>query len=185
MADTEKNLLEAAVRLFSRYGVKRTSMSDLATEAGVSRQTLYHVFRNKDEVLRALIRAYTDDLIAGIESGLEGVQALGDQLDVVFAKMVVAGFEFVETTPNAQDIIDGFNAAGQEELEASAERFRALLERLFSPHGEALAHAGLSASELAEFVQRTAKAASHAARDKDQLLRQLKTLKQLCLTACR
>ena len=46
--------------MFSRYGVKRTSMVDLAQEAGVSRQTLYNVFRNKDDVLRALIRAYTE-----------------------------------------------------------------------------------------------------------------------------
>ncbi|SDB45349.1 transcriptional regulator, TetR family [Bauldia litoralis] len=35
-------------------------MGDLAKEAGVGRQTLYNVFRNKDDVLGALIRAYTE-----------------------------------------------------------------------------------------------------------------------------
>ncbi|MEQ8700219.1 MAG: TetR family transcriptional regulator [Bauldia litoralis] len=183
MTKTEKNILDAAVRLFSRYGVKRTSMGDLAQEAGVSRQTLYNAFKNKDDVLRALIRLYTEEALAEIEAALDLVQALGDQLDIVFDKMVVAGFDLVATMPNAQDLIDGFNSAGKEEMGASAEKFRVVIERILSPHHAALAKAGLTPSNLSDFVQRSAKAAGGTARDKDQLVSHLRTLKHLCLAA--
>jgi len=183
MATTEKEILDAAVRMFSRYGVKRTSMADLAQEAGISRQTLYNAYKNKDDVLRALIRSYTEDALSAIESGLANAQDLGDQLDIVFDRMVFDGFDLVRDMPNAQDIIDGFNAAGQEELNASAEKFRLVIERILSPRQEALARAGLTPSELSDFVQRSAKAASSAARDRDHLTRLLKSLKHLCLAA--
>ena len=183
MTDRDKYILDAAVRLFSRYGVKRTSMGDLAEEAGVARQTLYNAYKNKDDVLRALIRYHTDMAIDEIEAGLDGVQALGDQLDIIFNRMSVAGFDLVQATPNAQDIIEGFNAIGQRELEASAEKFRAVIERILSPHEAALLRSGLTAIGLSDFVQRSAKAASSDARDRDHLIGQLNTLKNLCQVA--
>ena len=184
MTQIEKEILDAAVRMFSRYGVKRTSIADLAQEAGVSRQTLYNSYKNKDDVLRALIRSYTDTAMIEIQDGLTNTDALGGQLDVVFDKMALAGFDFVQATPNAQDIIDGFNAAGKAEIDASAERFRAVIESLLIPHRAALANSGLTPADLSDFLQRSAKAASSAAQDRDHLVRQLMTLKQLCLAAC-
>jgi len=115
--------------------------------------------------------------------GLDGVQALGDQLDIIFNRMSVAGFDLVQATPNAQDIIEGFNAIGQRELEASAEKFRAVIERILSPHEAALLRSGLTAIGLSDFVQRSAKAASSDARDRDHLIGQLNTLKTLCQVA--
>ena len=50
MNEREKKIIEAAVEVFHRYGVKRASMSDIADEAGVSRQTVYNAFSNKDEL---------------------------------------------------------------------------------------------------------------------------------------
>ena len=184
MTQIEKEILDAAVRMFSRYGVKRTSIADLAQEAGVSRQTLYNSYKNKDDVLRALIRSYTDTAMIEIQDGLTNTDALGGQLDVVFDKMALAGFDFVQATPNAQDIIDGFNAAGKAEIDASAEKFRAVIESVLIPHQAALTNSGLTPADLSDFLQRSAKAASSAAQDRDHLVRQLMTLKQLCLAAC-
>ena len=183
MTDRDKYILDAAVRLFSRYGVKRTSMGDLAEEAGVARQTLYNAYKNKDDVLRALIRYHTDMAIDEIKAGLDGVQDLGDQLDIIFNRMSVAGFDLVQATPNAQDIIEGFNAIGQMELAASAEKFRSVIERILSPYETVLAGSGLSSADLSDFVQQSAKAASSEARDRDHLIGQLNTLKKLCLAA--
>jgi len=183
MTDRDKYILDAAVRLFSRYGVKRTSMGDLAEEAGVARQTLYNAYKNKDDVLRALIRYHTDMAIDEIKAGLDGVQDLGDQLDIIFNRMSVAGFDLVQATPNAQDIIEGFNAIGQMELAASAEKFRSVIERILSPYETVLAGSGLSSADLSDFAQQSAKAASSEARDRDHLIGQLNTLKKLCLVA--
>ena len=48
MEQREVKIVDAAFRVFSRYGVKRTTMNDIAEEAGLVRQTLYTVYKNKD-----------------------------------------------------------------------------------------------------------------------------------------
>ncbi|KRE22120.1 hypothetical protein ASE66_27130 [Bosea sp. Root483D1] len=50
-----EQVAEAALRLFARYGYKRTSMDDIAREAGVARATLYLHFKGKDDVFRAML----------------------------------------------------------------------------------------------------------------------------------
>ena len=42
--ETEARIVAAAIQCFVRYGARKTSMADIATAAGVSRQTLYDSF---------------------------------------------------------------------------------------------------------------------------------------------
>ena len=49
-----RRVLEAGLTLFSRHGFKRTSMADIAREAGVARATLYLRFADKRAVFEAL-----------------------------------------------------------------------------------------------------------------------------------
>ena len=185
MIEREKTILDAAVRVFSRYGVKRTTMNDLAREAGISRQTLYNAFRNKDDILRALIRVYSEQAVAEIEAGLKSVEGLGPGLDLAFEKIAVQPFDMIRASPNAEDIVEGFNATSQAELAAAAESSRVVIERILSPHEDALSRAGLSAAGLSDLVQRAAKAAKSGARDRDHLLVLLGALRDLCLAAAR
>lgn len=84
MGNLQTEILDAAMRIFARYGVKRTSMSDLCEEVGVSRQSLYNRFRNKDDILRGLIERYTDQALLEITQELQGLNRLDQQLDVIF-----------------------------------------------------------------------------------------------------
>lgn len=54
-ADREKHesILAAAERLFVRYGFKKTTIEDVASEAGVGKGTIYSYFRGKEELLLA------------------------------------------------------------------------------------------------------------------------------------
>lgn len=49
-------IADAALRLFARYGYKRSSMDDIAREAGLAKATLYLHFKGKDEVFRSMLR---------------------------------------------------------------------------------------------------------------------------------
>jgi AcrR family transcriptional regulator len=55
VSDTEarSRLVDAARRCFERFGFEKTSLSDVAAEAGVTRRTVYRYFDNTDELLRA------------------------------------------------------------------------------------------------------------------------------------
>jgi AcrR family transcriptional regulator len=53
--DKRELLLDAAERVFCRLGYARTTIGSLATEAGVTRPTIYAYFPSKDDVFNALV----------------------------------------------------------------------------------------------------------------------------------
>lgn len=181
MNQREENIVEAAVRLFSRYGVKRTSMNDIAAEAGISRQTLYNAFSNKDEVLQATIRLFADRSVAGIEAGLESTNDLGERLDVIFRHVAIEHFDLLHASPNAEDIIAGFNASSQQEIAAATERTKAIIARVLEPYKGAIEKSGLTLDQFADFVQRSATAAKYNAGSRSHLLKLLAALKVAAL----
>ncbi|QDC08636.1 TetR/AcrR family transcriptional regulator [Oceanicola sp. D3] len=183
MNEAEQALLDAALQVFSRYGVKRSSMSDLCEEAGVSRQTFYNHFRNKGDILRALIRSFTERALAGIEAGRRTRSTLGEQLDLVFEQTVVAGYDMVAAMPNAEDFVDGVHDSSKEGMEAAHQQFRDVFAEILAPYAATLNDRGLDVVALSELLQRASKAAGLNARDRDHLLTQLATLRQLCLAA--
>lgn len=60
--ETRHAILDAAESVFYRKGVARTTLSDIATEAGVTRGAIYWHFANKGEVFDAMMRRAIDPL---------------------------------------------------------------------------------------------------------------------------
>ncbi len=58
------------MRVFLRYGFKKTSMDDIARAAGLSRQGLYLHYRTKEELFKAAVVAQTDSLRAARKAAL-------------------------------------------------------------------------------------------------------------------
>ena len=56
-----KAIRDAASQLFMTDGIERTSMDAIAQAAGVSKQTVYSHFKNKDELFRECVRAKIRD----------------------------------------------------------------------------------------------------------------------------
>jgi AcrR family transcriptional regulator len=61
---TRKRILEAALRLFNEFGTAAISTNRIAAEAGISPGNLYYHYRNKEEIIRALV----EDLLAAFEA---------------------------------------------------------------------------------------------------------------------
>jgi TetR/AcrR family transcriptional repressor of mexJK operon len=53
-------ILEAAKRMFTVHGYERTSMDQIANEAGVSKLTVYSHFGDKDALFAAAVRSHCD-----------------------------------------------------------------------------------------------------------------------------
>ena len=181
MDEREENIVEAAKAVFSRYGVKRTTMSDIAAEAGIVRQTLYNAFPNKDEILRATIRLHAERSLAAIEAGCAATADLGDQLDIVFKHLVISPYDQVRSSPHADEIIMGLSAAAQDEIAIVDERYRAAVEALLAPYARTLRSAGLTPSGLADLVHQSWVGFKHKARNKKHLVELLASLKILVL----
>ncbi|MFI6035892.1 TetR/AcrR family transcriptional regulator [Streptomyces sp. NPDC051315] len=53
-ADRLPEVLDATYQCLTRYGVRRTTMDDIASTMGVSRSAVYQYVRNKDDAFRRL-----------------------------------------------------------------------------------------------------------------------------------
>ena len=61
LASMDELIREAAARLFMSEGFERTSMDGIANAAGVSKQTIYSHFNNKDELFRGCVMTKTQE----------------------------------------------------------------------------------------------------------------------------
>ncbi|MGB8651334.1 MAG: TetR/AcrR family transcriptional regulator [Mycobacteriales bacterium] len=63
MSRTRTALLRATAECVARYGIRKTTMVDVAAKSGVAKATLYNHFRTKDDVLAALVEQRLADLV--------------------------------------------------------------------------------------------------------------------------
>jgi AcrR family transcriptional regulator len=77
-------ILEAAREELAAYGLRRTTLEDIAARAGVGRATLYRRFANRDTLLSALVAHEARRLIAYVDAQMRGQDSPSER--------VVAGF---------------------------------------------------------------------------------------------
>lgn len=178
MSDIRNDILNASVQVFMRYGVGRTRMGDIASEAGVVRQTLYSFFKNKDEILCAAIEHFGALSLLEIQKGWEAARTLGEKLDIYFEHSVLNSFDVISASVDARDMIGGYNEAGRAATRRTqAEKIAALtdvLEPCFKG-GDADAN---ESKELAEYIVLASLGARDLAQEKQQLERMLVQLKK-------
>lgn len=75
-----ERILDAARQLLSRYGLRRTSLADIADHAGVGRATLYRRFPNREALLGALIAREATGLIARVDEQIAPVESPQDRV---------------------------------------------------------------------------------------------------------
>jgi AcrR family transcriptional regulator len=56
--ELKERIIESASALFFRNGIKSMTMSDIANGLGISKRTLYEVFRDKEELLEGCLGYY-------------------------------------------------------------------------------------------------------------------------------
>jgi AcrR family transcriptional regulator len=61
--ETSEKIAHKAHALFIRYGIRSTSMDDIATDLGISKKTIYQFYSNKDSLVEALVDKATNENI--------------------------------------------------------------------------------------------------------------------------
>lgn len=54
--DYKERITEEAALMFRKYGIKSVTMDMLANQMGISKRTIYEVFRDKDELLSGVLK---------------------------------------------------------------------------------------------------------------------------------
>lgn len=75
--------LDAAARCFERYGIKRTTVPDAASEAGVSRATFYRRVGTIEETARMLLVREVHRLLTTVTPELDDLDCAEDLVGIV------------------------------------------------------------------------------------------------------
>jgi AcrR family transcriptional regulator len=88
-----ERIVDATLVCVARYGLAKTTVDDVAREAGLSRATLYRVFPGKQPLLEAVVARELDRLAVV----LDRAAATADSLDDALVALIVAGAQHLES----------------------------------------------------------------------------------------
>lgn len=80
-------ILNGAIEMFGRIGIRSVSMDDIAQELRISKKTIYHYFRNKEDLIVAMLKTHLDNDIKYYHSFCcgENINAIDVLLNVSIA----------------------------------------------------------------------------------------------------
>jgi AcrR family transcriptional regulator len=173
IGDTRREaLLEAAVVVFARYGFRKTSMDEVARAAGVSRQGLYLLFADKEELFR---RALTYKLARQLSTAVVVLSRTADALEgrLIAACDEWAG-QFIGTMgADAADLMCASTSLAGDTLA----HYEALFEKALAHAIEAspllnfCTSAGVSPADAAKALHATARGLKHGSHSRQEFVR--------------
>ena len=182
MSETKVKIIEAAINQFTRYGIKRVSMSDVADAADVSRQTLYSHFKNKELLVAEAMQVGIGMIFKKLEAAWNVASTKEEMIDAFLEICVLKPFETLLQNPDLSDLQQGIGKATYEiAKEHEAEKIGLLASQL-EEFEVTLASKGTSPQELAEFVVRTTTDMKYSTKTTDALQVLLKTLRASILS---
>lgn len=177
MDERQKSILNAAWTMFARYGFSKTTISDIANEAGVARQTVYNVFPGKEEILQAVVRIASEESLSAVEDAWGAAGSLEEKLAAFHTLGPISWFEAMRAAPDWAELMDGVDKAAKHEIAVMEKKWIASIQR-FLVNDELLPSNECSSSiEIAEFIYSTSKNAKYGAEDIEHLKRRLATIR--------
>jgi AcrR family transcriptional regulator len=152
--EKKESILTAATRLFDRFGFKKTSVDQIAKDAGVAKGTVYLAADTKEDLfyqaIHREVRAYTAELAKLIDP-----RKPADQL---LLETTLAGLAYVDRRPLVRDLVFGNHQLILPEWADRLEELRAvgrtnLLEIVRLGVRQGIFRADLEVDEVAEIIE--------------------------------
>ncbi len=123
-------ILDAALRLFGRYGYKRTSIDDIASEAQIAKGTVYLSFKSKEEIFRALCEDIARRLEDQAQQARDSDAPLADRILAILEAKFTFAFEIVRSSPHAAELMDSKNRLSGGVFERCSRRHQRILREV-------------------------------------------------------
>ncbi|POH62998.1 TetR family transcriptional regulator [Cryobacterium zongtaii] len=106
-SDTKKDqILDASLPVFCRYGFSKTTMTDIAEAAGVSRAALYLHFNNKEAVFQAGSRRAHATVMADVDAVLGESGPALERIDRAVTSYLQGLMDEISASPHGQELFD-------------------------------------------------------------------------------
>jgi AcrR family transcriptional regulator len=105
MIDAKENkkdqILNAASRVFAKYGFHKTTLDDIGDQVGMKKNSLYHYFSNKEEIFFEIIKLDAEEYFTKMEIELSVENNASDKLK----KFVLFSSEFWKKRANFYSLV--------------------------------------------------------------------------------
>jgi AcrR family transcriptional regulator len=120
-------ILDAALRVFGQYGYRRTSMDDIAREAGIGKGTIYLSFATKEEVFQALSQRLAQRMLAGAEAASRQPGTTADKLAAMHTAWFGTYADTIRRSPHAAELLDAKHQLSADLAAGAASRYKRLV----------------------------------------------------------
>ena len=131
----EARILNAALRCFARHGLSRTTMSDIAEAAGLSRTSLYKHYSNREAVFRALTVRVNEGVRRAVTEAAATSGTLAERLHAVAIARVIWAFDALHLSEHGHELIDAKDELCGAPTQETETEFVALLARIIASAG--------------------------------------------------
>ncbi len=131
-SDTADQLLDAALDQFTRHGYAKTTMSDIATAAGLSRTSLYKHYQAKDAVFADLSQRMNERVVDAVTSAATAPGGPAERLANVVHARIGWVYDLLNRGPFGHELINEKNQICGGHILATNDRFQSLLARLIA-----------------------------------------------------
>ena len=143
--ETAERVVRAARECFGRYGVQRTTMSDVAKAARISRQTLYNIVSGREELVEAVMVWRIREIADLLREAAAGQPTITDAI----VETSVAAVELGRSDPELTNLVETTGSARLFEMIAGpVPAINDLVGRLFPPLFEQARRRGELRAEL-------------------------------------
>lgn len=123
-----KDLLQTALRLFSQYGYRRTSVDEIAAAAQVAKGTLYAHFDGKETLFRALCVWMGEQIEADAQQAANN-GPFSERISGVLLAKFPSRFRELYRSPHASEFFSTTSSIAADLTADFWERYRLIVER--------------------------------------------------------
>lgn len=181
MTDTTQTILAAAATMFARYGYTKTTMADIATEAGVARQTVYNAFPSKEEILRAVVRRESDTTFSEVMAIWADAGTLDEKLNAFQTLGPLKWYDLICAAPDLAELMDGLHKAASEVMVHFDAQWRSEIAKALRNSLDQNPSPMVPPEDIADFFYSTSLNAKHGVKDTEQLRVRLDTIRAATL----
>jgi AcrR family transcriptional regulator len=144
-------IMDSAMAVVLRYGFQRTTMEDVAKEAGISRPALYLMFKNKTEIYRALAESVMGEALRRAGAALSAEGGIEARVFAAIKTGILDPTEFLMATAHGAELIDMKHDMAAEALQDWRAKKAAMIAAALDQSGAAKAK-GQSGAALADIL---------------------------------
>lgn len=160
--DPRSRIVDAAITVFRRQGFRRSSIEQAAEAAGLTRQALYHHFKSKEALFRAVIERLYEDAFAAETTAIAATEKSGGSLaDVIVAAVSAKLGQLARSlggSPHVEELASEHLAQArdlyQKYVAAHGEQIATAIGRICRQQGLTL-NGGMTPRDLARCVEMT------------------------------